>query len=139
MKNIVALCVILLLTAVLAFFAFFILSAGEHYYSHSDKIYRWFYTPDSLKKAPLVSKNIDYTYSYNIDTQEMRVVITYRNVKDIEMSRQRLLDFIGTIKAVKKYNCSWIYHNPDDYAHDYQRYCVYKKGDSLELELYETS
>ncbi len=138
MKKAVALLAVLTLISMLTFFSFLILRAGDHYYSHSDTVYRWFYTPDSLKKAPSVSKISDYAYSYNIDTQEMHVVITYRNVKDIEVNRQRLLDFIDTVESVQKYNCSWIYNNPDDYTNNFQRFCVYKKGDTLELELYET-
>lgn len=137
MKKTIALSAILLLISALTFYAFFILRAGEHYYSPSDKIDWWLYTPDAIKKAPQVSTDIDYVYSYDIDTQEMRVVVSYRNVKNIEAKRQQLLDFIGTFEASPKYNCSWIYNNPDDSAHDYQRYCVYKNGDMLELELYE--
>ena len=137
MKKIIVLIAILSSLSLTGFFAFFALSAGDHYYTYSDKISWWFYTPDSLKQAPPVSKKIYYAYSYNVDTQEMRVIVTYQNVKDIEANKRRLLDFIDTAEAVKKYDCSWIYNNPDDATTNYQRYCVYKKGDTLELELYE--
>lgn len=138
MKKTIALTIVTLFFALFLSFIFFAFHAGDHHYKYSDSMYWCFYTPDSLKKAPLIAKNIDYVYSYDIDTQAMYVVITYRDLADIEINRQQLLDFIGTIAAVQKYNCSWIYNNPDDFSKNYQRYCVYKKGDTLELELYET-
>lgn len=136
MKKTIALIAVILALLLLLLLMLFVFNAKDHHYKHSDRISGWLYTPDTLKKAPLLSNDIDYAYSYNIDTQAKYVVITYQDLKNIEVSRQQLLDFIGTI-AAPKYNCAWIYNNPDDFSKNYQRYCVYKKGDTLELEYYE--
>lgn len=118
------------------FFGMTFYSAGRQY-NYTDRIYWWLYTPAQLKKAPLLSNNITYSYSYDIDTQEVRAVITYEKVSNIEIKKQQLIDFISTAKVFKKYDCTWVYNNPNDYSTEYQRYCVYQKGDALQLELYQ--
>ncbi|WHP30620.1 hypothetical protein QMG90_17900 [Trabulsiella odontotermitis] len=135
---------ILLLSAILLLppallFGWFALTSGDHHYRHSDTFSYWLYTPDSLKKVPTVSTHVEYSYSYDADNQQSRFIITWKDITNRAEQKAKLLDFLKAMNRPIKNDCLWLYHDPNNYANNYQRYCVYQKSDTLELELFEIS
>lgn len=137
MKRYMFILAILLLAPFLFFFSAFAFKSGDHHYKRDDFFSWWLYTPNALKDAPQLSTDMIFSYSYDIDHQETIVSIQYKNIKDITKQEQKIFNFINKFKGISKYNCSWVYKNHNDYSNEYQRYCVYKKGNTLELEFFE--
>ncbi|EPQ4684134.1 hypothetical protein ACIEGP_00370 [Citrobacter freundii] len=127
----------LFLLSPLAFYGWFVLTSGEHHYKRDDIFSYWLYTPDTLKSIPLISEDIDYNYDYDLDEQRTLVIITWHHVKDVAEKKTVLRDFLQKLGSSIKYDCLWIYHDPNDFSSNYHRYCVYQKSDILELEFVE--
>lgn len=73
----------LFLLSPLFFYSWFALTSGEHHYKRDDFFSYWLYTPDILKNAPLISKDVEYEYEYDLDEQRALVVITWRHINDV--------------------------------------------------------
>ncbi|EHM8815452.1 hypothetical protein KG902_000506 [Salmonella enterica] len=127
----------LFLLSPLVFYSWFALTSGEHHYKRDDFFSYWLYTPDILKNTPLISK--DAEYEYDLDEQRTLVVISWRHINDVAEKKTFLNDFLQQRGSSIKYDCLWIYHDPNDFSRNYQRYCVYQKSDTLELEFVETA
>ncbi|KNC94235.1 hypothetical protein [Trabulsiella odontotermitis] len=137
-KWILLLSAILLLPPVLLF-GWFGLTSGTHAYKRSDTFSYWLYTPDALKNVPSVSKYVEYSYAYDPDNQQTRFIITWKDIEHRAEKKALLLGFLKSMNRPIKYDCLWLYHDQSDYANSYQRYCIYQKWNTLELELFENS
>lgn len=136
-KHILILLLVLLLPPV-AVYAWFALTSGHHHYTQDNALAFWLYTPDSLKSLPAISNHSVYSYSFNPDTQQTRVTIIWSNIDNIASKKKELSRFIKMFNGLNKYNCVWIYNDKNNYAENYQRYCIFQKENTLELEFFET-
>lgn len=119
-------------------YGWFAATIGEHQYLKKDNIYYWFYTPDTLKKLPSISNDVEYHYSYDPDNQNKYVIIQWRTIQNLSVKKKILIDYLQQKEGVKKYDCLWTYNDKNNIADNYQRYCVRQRGEILELEFFET-
>lgn len=138
MKKGILLLLAILLLPCLFFYGWFAITTGEHHYLRTDLFSYWLYTPDRLKRVPIISGNAEYRYDYDPDNHHTIVVIYWKNIENIALKKIQLTEFIKTPGGFGQYDCQWIYRDENDYSDNYQRYCVYQKGETLELEFFET-
>lgn len=136
-KGILLISVSLLLPSLLIY-GWFSLSTGEHNYTRTDIFSYWLYTPTSLRQAPAISENAEYKYVYDPDAQRTTVTIIWRNIGNSLLKKTQLIEFTQKQGSFEQYDCVWRYHDQKNYANNYQRYCVYQKSETLELEYFET-
>ena len=133
-----ALLSILSFLSLIILFIYLALMSGTHHYKYDNVFSYWLYTPHTLKNAPKISSDVEYSYYYDLDNQQKTVVITWRDISNVSKGKEYLIDFLQQLSPAIRSDCLWVYHDPNDYSNNYQRYCVYKKWDSLELEYFET-
>lgn len=138
MKKTILLLMILLLSPPLIIYGWLSLTTGQWHYTNKNFFSFWLYTPDRLKNTPFISNYVDYTYNFNPDNQQTRVTITWSAVQDMARKKRALLYFIQKFNGFNKYDCSWIYNDKNNYMNNYQRYCIFQKEKSLELEYFDT-
>lgn len=130
-----ALFIIVLLSAALA--AWIAFPLREHQYKASDKLSYWFYTPDTLKNIHYHLEFVDFQYSYDIDDQRTLLVMTWKKTGNTIALEKDLQNFLQTTGQVRRYNCAWTYRDLNDYSSHYERYCLNRNSDTLELEYYK--
>lgn len=138
MRKCILLSFLLLLLLPFVFYGWFSLTSGVHQYRKSDFFSYWLYTPDTLKDVPLISMDAEYSYDYDLDNQQTKMVVTWHHINNITQKKAELINFLQQRGPTIKYNCLWVYYDQHDYSDNYQRYCVSQKGDTLELEYLET-
>jgi len=138
MRKYISLLIIILLLPPFVVYTHFALTSGRHHYTKNNIFSFWLYTPESLKEIPFISGNSTYVYDFNIDNQQTRVTIIWSNIDDITDKQKVLKNFIESFNGLNKYDCSWIYNDKNNYMNNYQRYCIFQKEKSLELEYFDT-
>lgn len=138
MRKYILFLIIILLLPPLAAYANFALTSGRHYYTKNNILSFWLYTPASLREMPFVSNDPEYVYDYNPDSQQTRITITWSQIDNIAEKKKIMINFLLSFNGVNKYDCSWIYNDNNDYTSNYQRYCIFQKEKTLELEFFET-
>lgn len=68
----------------------------------------------------------------------MTVTILWKNIGNRVLQKAQLIDFIQKQGSFEQYDCVWRYHDEKDYTDNYQRYCVFQKSETLELEYFDT-
>ncbi|EGQ5289223.1 hypothetical protein RS584_03510 [Enterobacter sp. DTU_2021_1002640_1_SI_PRY_ASU_LCPMC_013] len=138
MKKQLFLLLLALLFPAFVSYAWFILTTGHHNYTQDNTFSFWLYTPATLKKLPFISNNSVYSYDYNPDNQQTRVIITWTDINNTLEKKQDLIAFLEMLEGLNKYDCSWLYNDKNDFSDNYQRYCIFQKEKTLELEFFET-
>jgi hypothetical protein len=137
-KKYILLLLLALVLPTVAVYAWFTLTSGHHDYTQDDTFSFRLFTPANLKKLPFISNHSVYTYDYNTDNQQTRVIISWADIENIYAKKKELETFLKMLNGFNKYDCSWIYNDKNNSAENYQRYCIFQKGKILELEYVET-
>jgi hypothetical protein len=138
MKKLTLVMMAVILSPPLFIYGWFALTSGEHQYAETDILSFWLYTPTELKDTPKISDIALYDYEYDPDNEQTSVIIHWTNIRDIAEQKKLLYNFVQQLADYKKDNCGWKYNNKDDYSDDYKRYCISQKGNTLELQFFET-
>lgn len=119
------------------FYAYISLMSKEHHYTQHELSPFFLYTPESLRNLPNISNVAEYSYYYNVDDMQTRVIVTWRNIDNIFLQKAKLIDFErnGTESTKRLY---MVFHDKSDYANNFQRYCIIEHRDSLQVEYFET-
>ena len=86
----------------------------------------------------LISNVAEYSYYYNVDDMQTRVIVTWRNIDNIFLQKAKLIDFLKRMGPSLQNDCIWFFHDKSDYANNFQRYCIIEHRDSLQVEYFET-
>lgn len=120
------------------FYAYISLMSKEHHYTQHELSPFFLYTSESLRNLPNISNVAEYSYYYNVDDMQTRVIVTWRNIDNIFLQKAKLIDFLKRMGPSLQNDCIWFFHDKSDYANNFQRYCVIEHRDSLQVEYFET-
>ena len=120
------------------FYAYISLMSKEHHYTQHELSPFFLYTPESLRNLPNISNVAEYSYYYNVDDMQTRVIVTWRNIDNIFLQKAKLIDFLKRMGPSLQNDCIWFFHDKSDYANNFQRYCIIEHRDSLQVEYFET-
>ena len=69
------------------FYAYISLMSKEHHYTQHELSPFFLYTPESLRNLPNISNVAEYSYYYNVDDMQTRVIVTWRNIDNIFLQK----------------------------------------------------
>lgn len=84
------------------FYAYISLMSKEHHYTQHELSPFFLYTPESLRNLPNISNVAEYSYYYNVDDMQTRVIVTWRNIDNIFLQKAKLIDFLKEWDRVYK-------------------------------------
>lgn len=88
------------------FYAYISLMSKEHHYTQHELSPFFLYTPESLRNLPNISNVAEYSYYYNVDDMQTRVIVTWRNIDNIfssESKANRFFEKNGTESTKRLY------------------------------------
>lgn len=137
MKRKLSIILFIIILLVVALAGWIAVPLKDHQYKVSDTLSYWFYTPDTLKRIHSHLNLVDFEYSYDIDDQRTLLVMTWKKAGNLGALEKELQNFLLTAGQVTQYNCAWTYNDPNDASSNYERYCLNRRSDTLELEYYK--
>lgn len=91
------------------FYAYISLMSKEHHYTQHELSPFFLYTPESLRNLPNISNVAEYSYYYNVDDMQTRVIVTWRNIDNIFLQKAKLIDFLKRMGPSLQNDCIWFF------------------------------